>query len=87
MRVTDATEFVVAETAAIRFTLTTRWVSLRSTHPAAAASPPAQAQSAIRAAAKQHDGQITQKSVKPVWKKYSDFPKSQISLCSARLTR
>src|SRR6266700_527592 len=26
------------------------------------------------------DGQITQKSVKPLWQKYSDFPKLQISL-------
>jgi hypothetical protein len=39
------------------------------------------------AATKQHHGQITQKSVKPVWKKYSDFPKWQISLGFVRLTR
>src|SRR5450755_4029487 len=30
------------------------------------------------------DGQITQKSVKPLWQKYSDFPKLQISLYSSR---
>jgi hypothetical protein len=40
-----------------------------------AASPAAQAKSHSLAATNHHDGQITQKPVKSVWKKYSDFPK------------
>jgi hypothetical protein len=52
-----------------------------------AASPHVQAKSRCLAATNHHNGQITQKPVKSVCEKYSDFPKWQISLYSARLTR
>jgi hypothetical protein len=54
---------------------------------ASSASPAAQAKSRDPGRDKSTPRANHQKSVKPVWKKYSDFPKSQISLCSARLTR